>query len=143
MLKPSPQYLGPSPPVLISLALFLVLNFVTLFALAVMLLRSLWSLCTNITTIESWEIERHKTLLRRSRALGGYLEGSDGSRIRIRKQEFPYDIGIWKNITQGMCGGPLSWFWPLAATSPATSGLLFEVNDFEGIASNLQAHRMY
>ncbi|MCJ1396970.1 Palmitoyltransferase [Xylographa trunciseda] len=131
MLKPLIQYLGPSPAVLISLALYLVLNFVTLFTLVVMFLRSLWSLCTNVTTIESWEIERHKTLLRRSRALGGYLEGSDGSRIRITKQEFPYDIGIWNNITQGMQGGPLVWLWPLAATSPISSGLAFEVNEFE------------
>ncbi|MCJ1389333.1 Palmitoyltransferase [Xylographa bjoerkii] len=126
-----PSYLGPSPAVLISLALYLVLNFVTLFALTVMFLRSLWSLCTNVTTIESWEIERHKTLLRRSRALGGYLEGSDGSRIRIARQEFPYDVGIWKNITQGMHGGPIFWLWPLTAISPVASGLSFEVNEFE------------
>jgi len=97
-----------------------------------MFLRSLWSLWTNTTTIESWEIERHQTLLRRSRAFGGYLEGADGVKVQIEKQEFPYDIGIWSNITQGMCGGPVTWLWPLAKSYPMMSGLSFEVNGFEG-----------
>ena len=108
-----------------------------------MFLRSVWSLVTNVTTIESWEIERHKTLLRRSRALGGYLEGSDGSRIQIKKQEFPYDIGVWNNITQGMHGGPLLWLWPFAPSFSMTSGLTFEVNEFEGIYSVLAGDRIY
>lgn len=97
-----------------------------------MFLRSLWSLCTNTTTIESWEIERHQTLLRRSMALGGYLEGADGIKVWIRRQEFPYDIGIWNNIVQGLCGGPVTWLWPFARSYPMTSGLSFEINGFEG-----------
>ncbi|MCJ1477608.1 Palmitoyltransferase [Lambiella insularis] len=96
-----------------------------------MFLRSLWSVFTNITTIESWEIERHETLLRRSRVLGGYLEGFDGVKIRIQRQEFPYDIGIWKNIRQAMSGGPLVWIWPFAVSYPITGPATFEVNGFE------------
>lgn len=81
--------------------------------------------------IEGWEIERHRRLLRRSRVLGGYLDGPDGVKIKIERQEFPYDIGIWKNIKQGMgTENLLAWFWPFAAT-PRTSGLDFEVNGFE------------
>lgn len=57
-----------------------------------------------MTTIESWEIERHETLVRKARSHGGYLDGPGGARIWIQKQEFPYDIGIWKNIAQGMGG---------------------------------------
>jgi palmitoyltransferase len=76
----------------------------TVFALFVLLVRSLWSLVFNATTIESWEIERHETLVRRARVLGGYLEGPGGKKIPIRKQEFPYDIGIWSNIKNGMGG---------------------------------------
>ena len=52
--------------------------------------------------------------------------------MRIRKQEFPYDIGIWRNITQGMGGNPLTWLWPLARTPSAVHGLQFETNGFEG-----------
>jgi len=55
-----------------------------------------------MTTIEGWEIERHETLLRRAKVLGGYLNGPDGQRVRIVRQEFPYDIGIWANFKQGM-----------------------------------------
>ena len=76
----------------------------TVFALFVLLVRSLWSLLFNTTTIESWEIERHETLVRRARALGGQLEGPGGVKIRIKRQEFPYDIGIFSNIRQGMGG---------------------------------------
>ncbi|KAK2758762.1 Palmitoyltransferase [Arachnomyces sp. PD_36] len=86
----------------------------------------------NTTTIEGWEISRHRTLVRRSRVLGGFLDGPDGTKIRIKKQEFPYDIGIWKNLRDGMgSANPLQWFWPFAATPHHGAGLEFEVNGFE------------
>jgi palmitoyltransferase len=89
-----------------------VANFFTFFALFVLLVRSLWNLAINQTTIETWEVERHEVLLRRARQFGGYLDGPDGQRIRIVRQEFPYDIGIFRNIAQGMgssnVGGPRS-----------------------------------
>ena len=109
-----------------------ILNSLTWFALFVLLVRSLWSLFTNVTTIESWEIERHQTLLRRTRALGGSLEGPDGIKVRITKQEFPYDVGIWANINQGMAGGFLTWPWPFSRSPTSASGLSYEVNGFEG-----------
>lgn len=98
------QYLGPSTGQLIHLFVLFVVNSLTVFALFILLVRSLWSLIFNTTTIESWEIERHETLVRRARVLGGYLEAPDGKRILIKKQEFPYDIGIWSNVKQGMGG---------------------------------------
>lgn len=89
---------------MIHLFILLVVNSFTLFALFVLFVRSLWSLGINTTTIESWEIERHKTLVRRARYFGGYLDGPGGVKIYIKKQEFPYDIGIWANIKAGMGG---------------------------------------
>ena len=82
-----------------------------LFALSILLVRTLWSLCSNTTTIESWEIERHETLLRRARHFGGFLDGPDGVKISIVRQEFPYDIGIWNNIAQGMGSRNVSYFF--------------------------------
>jgi hypothetical protein len=70
--------------------------------LGILLIRSLWCLVTNTFTVEGWEIERHETLVRRARVLGGYLDGPDGTRIRIDQQEYPYDIGLWQNVVQGM-----------------------------------------
>ena len=93
----------------------------------------MWSLVTNVTSIESWEIERHKTLIRRAKTLGGYLDGPNGTRIPIRRQEFPYDIGIWKNVTQVFGYNLLTWLWPFASTPSHETGLEFEVNGFEGI----------
>lgn len=127
-----PSYLGPSFFQLAHLFTTLIANSITLFALSILLLRNIWCLAINTTTIEGWEIERHKTLLRRARHFGGYLSTPDGSQIRIKRQEFPYDIGIFANFAQGMgTANPLLWFIPFAATPPLRSGLSFETNDFE------------
>ena len=90
-----------------------------------------------MTTIEGWEIERHETLVRRARLLGGYLDGPDGTKVRIRKQEFPYDIGILRNMRQGMGGTLWLWIWPFLATPSNKSGLYFETNGFEGISCSV------
>jgi palmitoyltransferase len=125
------QYLGPTAGQLVHLFVLIVVNTLTLFMLVVMLVRTIWGLGGNVTTIESWEIARHEKLLRRARVFGGYLDGPDGIKVKIEKQEFPYDIGIWANFKQGMgSGNILSWFWPFTAT-PRSSGLEFEVNGFE------------
>ncbi|KAL1961004.1 hypothetical protein VTO42DRAFT_4892 [Malbranchea cinnamomea] len=99
-----PSYYGPSTGQFAHLFILVIVNSMVLFMLVILLLRTAWMLALNQTTIEGWEIERHHTLVRRARALGGFLDGPDGMRIRIRKQEFPYDIGIWQNIKQGMGG---------------------------------------
>ncbi|KAE8369766.1 Palmitoyltransferase [Aspergillus caelatus] len=128
-----PSYLGPSVVQLGHLFILSVVNSLTVFMLFILLVRTLWSLGANTTTIESWEIERHETLLRRARHYGGYLEGPGGVRVRIKRQEFPYDIGIWSNIREGMGGSSnvLSWFWPFARTPDRNTGLEYEVNGFE------------
>jgi len=126
------QYLGPSAAQMVLLFVFTVTNSVTLFALSILLARNIWLLGGNITTIESWEVERHETLIRRAKALGGYVDGPDGVRMKITKHEFPFDIGIFRNVQQGMGGNMLSWLWPFAPSPGITSGLEFETNGFEG-----------
>ena len=109
------------------------LNSVVVFALFILLARTLWCLGANTTTIEGWEIERHETLLRRARYLGGVLEGPNGAKIRITRQEYPWDIGIFSNIAQGMGSwNPIAWFWPFSFTPSVESGLEFEDNGLEG-----------
>jgi palmitoyltransferase len=81
-----------------------------LFALSILLVTATQSLLTNTTMIESWEIERHEALVEKARYLGGYVHAPGGRRVRIQKQEFAYDIGIWKNLVQGMGGSNvLAW----------------------------------
>lgn len=124
-----------------------------MFGLAVLLLSSLWGLILNKTTIEGWEIERHDALVRRARVLGGYVWGPGGVKVWIKRQEFPYDIGFWSNLSQGMgsrnvsteshpvihilCSDDtsikmLAWTWPFSASPSAETAMQFEVNDFEG-----------
>lgn len=115
------------------LFVLVVTNSLTLFALSLLLGRTIWSMSLNISTIESWEIERHETLLRRARTLGGYLDGPDGTKVRIERQEFPWDIGIWTNLCQAMDSrNPIAWFWPLSRSPRIESGLSFEHNNIEG-----------
>jgi palmitoyltransferase len=129
--KHMPSYLGPSVYQLVHLFVLVVVNSMTLLLLSIMLARGIYSLTTNITTIEGWEIERHHQLLRRSRVLGGYLDGPDGVKVRVERHEFPYDIGIWQNVCAGMgTRNLLAWFWPFAK-GPRTDGLTFETNGFE------------
>ena len=126
-----PSYLGPSVYQLVHLLVLVIVNTMTLLLLSIMLAKGIYSLTTNVTTIEGWEIERHQQLLRRARVLGGYLDGPDGIKVRIDRHEYPYDIGIWQNICSGMgTNNFLAWFWPLARGS-RTDGLTFETNGFE------------
>ncbi|KAH7087059.1 DHHC palmitoyltransferase-domain-containing protein [Paraphoma chrysanthemicola] len=127
-----PAYLGPSPFKLFHLFATLLANSITLFALGILLIRNIWCLAVNTTTIEGWEIERHRTLLRRARHFGGYLETPDGVAVRIKRQEFPYDIGIFANIAAGMgTANPIQMLNPFARTPSIQSGLSFPTNGFE------------
>ncbi|KAI4282568.1 MAG: hypothetical protein L6R35_005375 [Caloplaca aegaea] len=99
--------------------------------MSILLVRNVWVLGSNITTIEGWEIERHESLVRRAKARGGFLEGPDGLRLKIIEQEFPYDIGIYQNAKQAMGGHFFTWLWPLASTPSNAAGLDFETNGFE------------
>ena len=117
---------------MILLLLMLFVTSVTLFPMGILLAHHTWSLGGNVTTIEGWEIERHETLVRRARAKGGYLDGPDGTRVRIKKQQFPYDIGIYQNVGQGMGGTLFLWLWPFTATPSNEAGFDFETNGFEG-----------
>ncbi|KAI9699182.1 MAG: Palmitoyltransferase [Bogoriella megaspora] len=127
-----PSYLGPSVFQLTHLFVLLITNSLTWFALTILLFRTLWSLVTNTTTIEAWEIERHETLLRRAKYFGGWLDGPDGSKVRIVRQEFPYDIGVWRNVVQGMgTANPVGWFWVLGKDMGRGTGWEWEVNGFE------------
>lgn len=128
------QYLGPSALQLSHLFLLVVTNSLVLFALTLLLGRSVWGLSLNVTTIEGWEIERHHALLRRAKVLGGQLDGPDGTKIRLEHQEFPFDVGILSNFRQAMgTWNIVAWFWPFARSLPISSGLSYEHNEIDGI----------
>ncbi|KAK5134368.1 hypothetical protein LTR08_006548 [Meristemomyces frigidus] len=127
-----PSYLGPDIYQLALLFVIAAVNSFLLFALTLLLGRTLWSLALNMTTIEGWEVERHDAILRRARVTGGRLDGPDGTKVRIERQEFPWDVGIWTNICQGMGSrNPLAWVWPFATSPRLESGLSFEHNGID------------
>jgi palmitoyltransferase len=86
-----------------------------------------------MTTIEGWEVERHHAILRRARTLGGFLNGPDGSQVKIEHQEFPFDVGIWTNICRGMgTANVFTWLWPFAASPKIEDALNYEHNLIDG-----------
>lgn len=126
------QYLGPSVSQLAHVFVLSATNSFVLFALTLLLGRTIWCLAVNTWTIEGWEIERHFTVLRRARVLGGFLEDPDGNKVPIQHQEFPWDVGILTNICQGMgTRNPLAWFWPFSQSPSVESGLFFEHNEID------------
>lgn len=81
--------------------------------------------------IESWEIERHEALVDRARRTGGYVH-VNGQKMRVERQEFPYDVGIWRNICEGMGTNivPL-WFMPFGGAPGIEKAAKYDVNGFE------------
>ena len=128
----SKQYLGPTATQMAFLFVFIVINSMTLFAVGVLLIRNIWVIGANVTTIESWEIERHASLVKRARKQGGYVYGPNGTQVMLSHQEFPYDIGILENITQYMGSSPFLWLIPLESTPSNDSGMSFITNGFDG-----------
>lgn len=126
-----PAYLGPPVWTMFHLFVLVLVNSITLFALSILLIRSIYSLAINTTMIESWEIERHEALVDRARKTGGYVY-VNGQRMRVERQEFPYDVGIWKNICDAMGTAyvPL-WFLPFGGAPRIEDAREYEVNGFE------------
>lgn len=114
------------------LMVLMVVNSFMLFVLIILLVSATHSLFINTTMIEAWEIERHDVLVEKARYLGGFVYGPGGKRIRMKRQEFPYDIGIWSNLVQGMgTKNLLAWFLPFGGEPANETGWDFEVNGFE------------
>jgi palmitoyltransferase len=127
-----PAYLGPPVWAMVHLLVLLLVNSITLFALSILLTRAIYSLATNTTVIESWEIQRHEALVDRSRKMGGYVYANGGQRIRIEHQEFPYDVGIWQNLCEGMgTKNILMWILPFGGAPGIESAASYAVNGFE------------
>jgi hypothetical protein len=82
---------------LIFLMLDIIANIIVLVPVGMLSIFHIWSICENITTIESWEMKKIEKMMR------------DG---QIKKAEFPYHIGIYHNICQVLGPNPLLWLWP-------------------------------
>ncbi|KAF7888708.1 uncharacterized protein EAF02_003249 [Botrytis sinoallii] len=128
-----PSYLGPSTTSLTLLFIITCSAGLSLFAMSLLFLRTVYSLATNIYMIEAWEIERHDAVIERSKSknMRGYVYANGGRRVRVHKVEFPFDIGIWENIVQAMgSANILVWFNPLAGGPSVESAGTWEENGF-------------
>ena len=74
---------------LMSLPVFLLVLFIAL--------QHTWYMAGNMTTIESWEIDRMSTMVRRG---------------VIPYMRYPFDIGFWGNVTAVLGPNPFTWMLP-------------------------------
>lgn len=116
-----PSYLGPSLPVLVHLTVLSLVCFFTSLALFILFFSTLRGWVLNETMIEGWELDRHTALCERSSGRNSNsgefwsITGPDGKKLRLEKVEFPYDVGIYANLSQAMgTSNPLMWLFPFA-----------------------------
>ncbi|CRK43666.1 hypothetical protein BN1723_005773, partial [Verticillium longisporum] len=128
-----PAYLGPSLPALTHLACLAGVDFLTSVALGIMLATTTYHWLFNMTTIESWEADRHDDLV----ANRGGRAWWDAGRAPYQRVEFPYDLGLFANLAHAMgTRNPLLWLAPWAAgpsVSPVEGqgpGWTYEENGF-------------
>lgn len=93
--------------------MFLILNYLmgipTLALVGFLTLYHYYLVCTNTTSVESWEKDRVGRQIRRG---------------LIPYTAFPFDVGCWPNVTAVM--GPHPWRWAWRRGSPG-NGLVFAV----------------
>lgn len=127
-----PSYLGPSIWAISHLLVLITLNSLVLFALLLLFIHAAHSLATNTTQIEGWEVDRHTALVSRAKKNGGWVHAPSGVNIRIVHQEFPYDVGVWRNLVQGMgSSNPIMWFLPFGSAPKIETAKDWEENGFE------------
>ncbi|KAI1323430.1 zf-DHHC-domain-containing protein [Xylariaceae sp. FL0255] len=115
-----PAYLGPSLFDFLALGFLTGVGGITTLLLVIMLVTSARGWVLNMTMIETWEIDRHEAVLRRA-GRGDEEDwwredGEDAPRRMLlgsEPVEFPYDLGFWENMAQGMGSrNPLEWILP-------------------------------
>ncbi|RPA86877.1 zf-DHHC-domain-containing protein [Ascobolus immersus RN42] len=83
--------------------------FITGFAITILLVRFIIQLATNTTTIESWENEKYEDSMNRLRKK---------NKTWYKQLAYPYDIGLWENLKEGLGKNPLAWLYVFSAGGP-------------------------
>ena len=109
--------LEPTTTEVIFLVLNFVLAFIVLFCVGALSLYQLYCLSMNRSAIESWECGNVEKLVRRG---------------KIKPVEYPFDMGLYRNICDVLGSNPLLWLWPQKLQS---DGLTFPVRDYTGKAA--------
>ncbi|KAG2182832.1 hypothetical protein INT44_005813 [Umbelopsis vinacea] len=100
----------PSTTEVVFLVLTFVLDLVVLLCVGVLSCYHIYCVCKNQSTIESWERGKVKGLVRRG---------------KIPPTQYPFSIGIYKNISSVLGPNPLLWLWP---QKPPSDGLQYPVS---------------
>ncbi|KAI6135556.1 DHHC palmitoyltransferase-domain-containing protein [Pisolithus croceorrhizus] len=100
---------------------FVIMNYVTvgpvLLTVGVFSLYHFHGLLANTTTIEGWEKDKAATLVRHG---------------NIHEVKYPYDLGVWRNITSVLGKNPLKWCCP---STPQGQGLKYQLSSGDSVES--------
>ncbi|ORX47477.1 zf-DHHC-domain-containing protein [Hesseltinella vesiculosa] len=100
----------PTKTEVIFLTLNFVLDMIVLFCVGILSGYHLYCLARNQSTIESWERGKVETMIRRG---------------KILPFDYPFSLGVYKNICSVLGNNPLLWFVPTRRLT--SDGLTFEV----------------
>ncbi|KAI8141092.1 DHHC palmitoyltransferase-domain-containing protein [Fennellomyces sp. T-0311] len=99
----------PTTTEIVFLVLNFILAFVVLFCVGILSIYHLYCMARNQSSVESWERSKVKKLVKRG---------------KIMPIEYPFDVGLYKNICSVLGNNPFAWLWPQAPTS---DGLVYAV----------------
>jgi palmitoyltransferase len=98
-----------SVPQMVHMVILTPVLFITCFAITVLLVRFFIQVATNTTTIESWENEKYEASMERLRRK---------HKTWYKQLAYPYDIGLWENLKEGLGRNPLAWLYVFSAGGP-------------------------
>lgn len=95
---------------------FILLCFI-LLSVGILAIYQLVYVCTNTTTIESWEKQRLGSMIKQG--------------LLPRNTRYPYDLGVLRNLKSIFGDNILLWLWPLSKTPTSYSedGMQFQCAD--------------
>lgn len=118
--KLSSYYAPHTVPQLFLLVVLVLLDAPLSLALFILWIRTVLQAAEGYTTIETWELSRHRALVRRRVA---------------RNQVFPYDIGIWENLVSAF---GYQFFLPLWLNPFARSPVVGEIKMVPGVKGGIK-----
>lgn len=100
---------------------FVIMNYVTvgpvLLTVGAFSLYHFHGLLANTTTIEGWEKDKAATLVRHG---------------KLHEVKYPYDLGIWRNVTSVLGNNPFKWCCP---SIPQGQGLKYQLSSGDSVES--------
>ncbi|PWN41784.1 zf-DHHC-domain-containing protein [Ceraceosorus guamensis] len=114
------MYRSPTTPIMLLMVLNYALCVPVLLLVGMFSMYHFYCAANNSTTIEGWEKDRVATMVRRG---------------RVREIQYPYDLGLVRNLQASLGSNPLLWCWPQPTPG---DGLHYPLRDGAGESGGIE-----